>query len=1198
MAEQRDQQINRIFQRPAQPAAVAVVTCPRVDNHQSPPSSSSGINVADGTAYPVTQQTAAAPAETDSSALLLDYVNRRSADMETSVRHAGPELSGDKTAKLRSLLERINAQREQLLRELQQPPKATAPLDAAAETANALKRSQATIFQSVQAIEREKRKLLASGGPKKRPPATGKENVAADDQLSQERANIKQREQELSEKERRVEQKLRKLFAEEQRRELAKETLTNTKTQTDNTGTAQGTAKKSDRPPSTGKDGAPVQIIIQVNGGKKFDQHIRPHRQTTTTPEKVAQATTKVKTTASTVPLVDKPKLVYPKTPVKNMPTAVNGYTDSSTSTTYNSLPKTIHTEFGKALSAAAIQPTTKPIEKPRNPPPLQQTILGQYITRLLGMSRASFDKLPLAEHSVSDSTTSSDVAPASTHDAAQEADKLQRFISDNRSFISEVEESMHEHRLGTNDEENMKSIEILWMRTLAKQESQMKRLRAEGKQLKQALRHKEREVQWVRRSDTLAPIKPILKKPIIVSPKKVLVVTGQQETAADGPAELPAALQRTAAATATDNCNARIAELAEKIEQIRREKQRLVENTFSSMGSTGSDRGQNSTEYIDVHSQKPSAEASQNSSRASNIVSFADDDKVPNGLHESAAAAGIGVSKDSGINVMSRPMTASDAHSPDPKSANRMATVEYIREVDTAESTAHHQVHSSRRHATRPPITAARFGPHIEELDIPHELSTIVEVDTPVGTSRTVTVTSAQLATALNNTVTTTAAGSATREQKMDELRRLLDLSAATEEKLRIRSFRATPPPPLEQTNATLADEPSSIVNSTAPQIQPFLTYSRYASEDGSAVLVNDTNVTGGTAQAGSAPIEATASNTDNCMQIRPFPSHETYAHGVSGLCTSASIQAAAAARSGSGIGSDDSSDSFPDVEAELMRRNLLQRPFPTYSSSSSDDDAELLRQAVQTNATAASAPASHAVALSTSSSDNLEAEMNRIGLNWASSMIRKSRQMQQQQQAPANATSTSTSTEADCSALQPMAAARASATGASKAPTTAVTERPHQTPAAATTTTADNQSLNSTNRGQPLNLKDFLARELLKRSTSLSTSSTHDDSTMASLFLRSLLGSSASTNSDPMSSGHANGGHHASERHRTSTPVRMAAAVVDTASTLRRVHTDASAAGTSQTQTPNGQLFSGESGMSSVREHSSSGSGSLAKK
>lgn len=1174
MADQREMQINRMFEMPAKPAPVAVITCPRVDNDKSPTSSSSsGINVASDAAYPVTRSAPDAP-ETDSSVLLLDYVNRRSADMETSVRHASQDLTNEKTAKLKSLLERINVQREQLLKELQQPVKSAKPVDTSTSTANALKKSQATIFQSVQTIEREKRKLL--GGSKKNIAAMDKENIAVDDKLSQERANIQQRQKDVSEKERRVEQKLRKLFAEEQRREQAKEKLTNTKTQTDNT-TYHRDAKKADK--TTGNDGAPVQIIIQVNGGKKFDKHIRPNKQTTTTaPQKMQSSPQAHKSAASTVPLVDKPKLAYPKTPVKNMPAGSNGYTDSSTSTTYNSLPKRIQTEFSKALNGASTMPANKPVEKPTNPPPLQQTILGQYITRLLGMSRASFDKLPIVEISDMETSSSSEV------NVEVEVDKLQRFISDNRSFISEVEESMHEYHLGADEEENMKSIETLWMKTLAKQETQMQRLRDEGKQLKKALRDKEHEVELVRRSETVAPIKPILKKP--VSPKKVLLVATEKSIVKSKTvtAERSAPHPKPASTTATDNCNARIAELTEKIELIRREKQRLVENTFSSMGSTGSERGQNSTEYIDVHSQKQSADASQNSSRGSNIVSFADDDKVANALHETAAY--LGMSKDSGINVMSRPMTASDAHSPDPKSFGRLAA-EHIKEMHTIETTAHLVQQSGRRPSARPPITAARFGPIIDELDIPHELSTIVEVDTPVATSRTVIVTSAQHSTAMNNTVTTTAASdAASREQKLDELRRLLDMSATTEEKLRIRSFRQLPP--LEQSNVTLGEQ--STGNSTAMQIQPFLTYSRYASENASALVCNDTllttDVTAGTTggRAGHAPNETADNGTANGIQIRPFQAHADYVHGVSGLCTSASIQAAVGSH---GNVSNDSTDSFPDVEAELKRRNLLLRPFQTFSSSSSDD--ELAPPRTANEPTSVAAPPARTAALSTSSSDNLEADMNRIGLNWASSMIRKNRQAQQPLP---NALSSSTSTDADRSERPVIAAA-------SKPITTAGTgvEKPHRTPVTAATT--DNQSMNSTNRGQPLNLKDFLARELLKRSTSLSTSSVHDDSTMASLFLRSLLGSSAGTNSsDPMSSardtGQPNGGHHASERHRTSTPVRMAAGV-DTASTSRRGNTDASAA--SASQTPNGQLFSGESGMSSVREHSTS-AGSLTKK
>lgn len=1168
------------------------------------------------------------------SSLLLDYVDRRSAELETSVRQATDVMPADKYDKLKVLLDRINAQRQQLLHELQPQKRPTSQTNDVQVAPS--KESLSTIFQSVQSIEREKRKLLnGTSAAAKTSAATApsaaadKENVAVRQQLQhdrqqhQNRANIQQREKDVRNKERRVEQKLRQLFIEEQRREQNRENVAHTKTQTERPVAVENhKSVKIVKPCNEDGSQAPVQIIIQVNGGTQYEKRILPG--VCVTSQKATMTADPIQNQRHQIPLQDQPKTVYPKTPSKPdrhrpvVPTENIEIDGSSTSTVYHNFPPTI---LAHPRNDVRPTTTTKTVQPPSQPDrtAVHQTALGQYIARLLGMSRASVDQLGTSSMSSVDTPSSSIINvpanmgepnTATLDDAHPMADEqrlehVQRFIDDNRSFISEVEQSIHEqcqlqqqHSGNETVDESMQRIESLWMKTLAKQESQMRRLKSEGKRLKNTLRHKE----------VVAPpsIRPILKKP--GSPSRLVPLRDQR-----------------ASKNATDTCNARIAELTEKIERIRREKQRLLESTYSSMGSTGSERGdaQNSTEYQDIAQKtqhaassksppQPPQTASQNSSRASDVVSLAADDdqrsKIAQIQSTATTAMMIGCSRDSGINVTSRPLTASDAHSPDPKSvassngtgggsvehyAHKTLTIDAsVKRTLTASLTAPASV-------ARPPVSIARFAPQIEVLDIPHELSTIAEVDTPAVTARSAALGGGGVGGAPSST-----------GQQLTELRRLLDISAGTQERLRIRSFRDAVPR-LEITNATLEQSmmsssstyKMSVTPATVPQIQPFPTHSNYAADDMSGLVGSQTLV----AAEGEIDVDGRVSAVES-VRMQPYPSHREYAHGVSGLCTSASINAAMDEKSreqdvamevdGNNANVEDDKDdddveSFPDIEAELMRRKLLLRPFARHTSSSSEDYVDANVAMLPANTKAAITRQLPDSSTSTTSVDNLANEMQKIGLNWAGSMIRKTRESARLGNGdPSTGGNDSNSTSSVETATPPDVP-------------TAPRSTPQPQPARVDVTAGDNRNMDNTNHstvGQPLNLRDFLARELLKRSSSNESSSVHDESTLASQFLRSLLSSSNGSGGGLLSGASPTDAQvlqHTSERHRTSTPVRtMASLSAAAGDTHSRNHAAAGGnASGATTRTPsapltNGQLFSGESGMSSVRETSNSAS------
>lgn len=105
----------------------------------------------------------------------------------------------------------------------------------------------------------------------------------------------------------------------------------------------------------------------------------------------------------------------------------------------------------------------------------------------------------------------------------------------------------------------------------------------------------------------------------------------------------------------------------------------------------------------------------------------------------------------------------------------------------------------------------------------------------------------------------------------------------------------------------------------------------------------------------------------------------------------------------------------------------------------------------------------------------------------------------------------------------------------------------------------------------GRPLNLRDFLTRELLKHANiSASTSTSSSDESLRSHFLHSIIGSLT-----PRTNGAASkSGALTLERQKTSTPVPMHST---------QTHSSTS----SNSNTSSVQLFSGESRLSSVHYH-----------
>lgn len=211
-----------------------------------------------------------------------------------------------------------------------------------------------------------------------------------------------------------------------------------------------------------------------------------------------------------------------------------------------------------------------------------------------------------------------------------------------------------------------------------------------------------------------------------------------------------------------------------------------------------------------------------------------------------------------------------------------------------------------------------------------------------------------------------------------------------------------------------------------------------------------------------------------------------------------------------------------YIDVAKEIKQRRLMEL---VDASSSSASDSKLLT--------------------SSTSSDLLAKDFNRIGLNWASAMLKKTSTAQ-------NLESSSSSTKS-----------------ATNIPT-----KTHQPKLLLNEEKMlkllpnDGNSSDERINGNPLNIRDFLARELLKRTQLSSSSSMSDNSTLTDQFLKSLLSSSSNSSIQQQAT------------LRTSTPNRNLSsesekivALNDNGHTVKDEH-----------------LFSGESILSSVRGTSQS--------
>ncbi|XP_037037523.1 uncharacterized protein LOC119075235 [Bradysia coprophila] len=682
----------------------------------------------------------------------------------------------------------------------------------------------------------------------------------------------------------------------------------------------------------------------------------------------------------------------------------------SSASTAYRSPPATFHTDFTKVLSnqadALARKSSTQPNERTK---PLEQTPLAHYITRLLGMSQKSVDQLGVSTGS-SITTPSDSVIEVAENRSVIDASHLSRVqakIDDSLRLVKEVDDSFKQPK----------------RQTATKVVTTTKHT---GTKEREVTPSEERQAQTNRHANRHHHSNVAAK-----TPEKSKKVTHRSKSQSDSIGHGGNAVE---VANIPENSKRIIANLTKQIEQVRQDKQRLLEKTLSSAQSSHSSSGKDFdlTEYKDfVTASKPTSkqpDENDRSSQASDVQSSPGqfvNEEAKNLM--STKQIGISFSRDSGIGS-SRPVTSTDFRiSPDIKLAEKSTPSQFTQVLGAdppfvggdplaaPEEAVRKSVETGVRKPAKPPISLKRYSPQLDTEQLqPHDLSTINEVET----------------------------------------------SAASRLNQSTRNETSGSPVPTPYTRFPTFAEYAKMQEIESVDASSDVSYSE-------TILKKMLEVT---------CLSETDLNYRKFDRTHPKDRTNNEQSTNTGTFTE-----------------------FIDVEKEMKQRRLMER-----ADASSTSDSKLIS--------------------SSTSSDILAKDFNRIGLNWASAMLKK--------------TSTAQNLESSSSSIK-------------------------STPIAAPTLSGGSSPGDRIN-GNPLNIRDFLARELLKRSQMSSSSSMSDSSTLTDQFLKSLLTMSSDSSL------------HQQATLRTSTPNRLNqssesekfVAAHDIGHTAKDEH-----------------LFSGESVLSSVR-------------
>ncbi|XP_011191372.2 uncharacterized protein LOC105217845 [Zeugodacus cucurbitae] len=1253
--------------------------------------------------------------------ILLGYVDDQKKKIRNDLQKCAdgqPNQNKQKAERLKNLLLRIEDLRKALCEELEK---------------NGSGDSMQQVINDVSDMRRERERMFNKEAPQE----NGRQSPLAK-QLN-----------DVEQKEALLEQKLRELC------KMQEEQASQAKTEKVVGQQAGKILKKSDgkecRVQTTGNK--PLEIIIKLKneGSRRSKQNVK---KPTKSPRKVStliDTPTRrlgVKRSASSL----REKQPPPQQQQKATTTAKQGEINrqnsyDSNSTSYRSLPSRIANEVDALVDQLALGeeeaitdiPATAVVEEANAPthqskatqrPARLNPLIAHYVQRLLGMSRNSVLGLGVSSSDIE--TPSSSIMNVSSNrvgtvvnvsDSQERIQRVQRFINENRSFISELEDTLRSQSDVTL-ETSIRMFEEIWQQRL-RQEQQSGVEKAQ-KQQTAAIRHKEivpatvdararipREqadnARYVRDSAVVVSQQAKVTRNPDKGPTETRTRAVIAETMTNASQQQRAPVEQTRAPTAThakqtpsqqhrqfvqnekdgnaanraattmnaeretqpkrdiavtteerraeeqiaryeqltENCTQRIAELTELIQKVRIEKKRLMEVTLSSVSE-----GRNSTEYIELPDgtrRRSNASVDRNTSISSGSSAGASvrhalttqpttsiDYTPPNKLEQQAAATSAeglsaldsaaplekhkptGVSRDSGISI-SRPLTAQDMEPP-----------------SQASSTTHPSNHAAAR-KTRPPPTLQRYSPNFAEDDVVHELSTIIEVDTP-ATSRVNATTIGAAA----------AAAEASRSRHLQPQPFPTFEEYAREMNLDVTQLDADTSMRIQHEFETLIAQLCSAQGGAVPDYREFPSLSAY---------LRNLSVHQDGAEQSHSP--ETIEDLISCLRIanlsvKAFPTRQEYlrqigANSQSGeFLDSASLENISDARTNSNTETE--SESI-NIEEELRRRQLLQHSFRTAKtkeqifSSTVRDGAEHGR-GNHSRVFAAESGIEKLSSTSENGSSEFERQLFSLGMKWPATMRARNKEAK-----AIDSSNTSTSPERMKPAAQRTSPRKdvnnvvlkspqrspdttmrdASPKLVEKGKITAAKEVQFErsvnmrSPTLSPTHTSALQQLGNspersevnTNKdatlqkqrnvspkhdksnkdtvmhdgsrnnksserslprssdcefvsdfGRPLNLRDFLTKELLKHASSSSTSSTPTDESLRSAFLQSII--------ETMTPRTNNGGSNLLDRQKTSTPVTHSASSNPQSSGEQSV---SSACNTAS------QLFSGESCISSVR-------------
>lgn len=264
----------------------------------------------------------------------------------------------------------------------------------------------------------------------------------------------------------------------------------------------------------------------------------------------------------------------------------------------------------------------------------------------------------------------------------------------------------------------------------------------------------------------------------------------------------------------------------------------------------------------------------------------------------------------------------------------------------------------------------------------------------------------------------------------------------------------------------------------------------------------------------------------------------------------------------------SEPTDSTLPDIVSELKSRNIFVGPLRDRTALFEQLDGTEFIKFIQNAAT-------------DSLSESLENDLKKMGLNWVTTMMKKTKTAAQL--STSSESSDQNEKQRSPPKLRPqLSNGHENGGHVEKCDSNSFIDRNIAISIKPTESSRTTEQTEPDVHCKPTNLKDFLARELLKHS---STSSMSSDSSLGSIFLKSFLGRSVSLSDDQQSTPQ----QREKDKHRTSTPVQHVSgngrsisssnSRSDVASKSGEQRDDA---GNSHDLTP--KFFSGESNLSSV--------------